>query len=166
MFYHLLPWVQARITPLHIIRIFLDAGLGAFSETFIKRFSVLLEFEGNNVFDCSHLPDTNLCWKIQISENYVKYLDASNVDSSNWGRWFNCPTTFAQFNVFALQCRRRLYFVARKDIYPGQELLVYYGRVFATRMRFCADEVDKMDEFGAVLSDEVRVWVNFLEGLA
>lgn len=58
-------------------------------------------------------------------------IDGFNVDTSNWARWVNCPRNPKEENVDMLTCKGRAFYITVRDIYPGQELLVYYGHNYA-----------------------------------
>ena len=59
------------------------------------------------------------------------YVDGGKVESSNWLRYINCSRKRSEENVMEIQCYDKPYYMTRKDIYPGQELLVYYGDNYA-----------------------------------
>ena len=59
------------------------------------------------------------------------YVDAYNVTTSNWLRYINCSRRKSEENVVMRQCYDKPFYVSSTDIYPGQELLVYYGHGYA-----------------------------------
>ena len=56
------------------------------------------------------------------------YIDAYNETTSSWLRWVNCARHIKEQNVQFQACRGKAFYITTKDIYPGQELLLYYGR--------------------------------------
>ena len=64
--------------------------------------------------------------------DYVEfYVDAMDERRSNWLRWINCSRNDAEENVEWYECAGKIYLMTRKDVYPGQELLFYYGDDYA-----------------------------------
>ena len=59
------------------------------------------------------------------------FIDAYNERTSNWLRWINCSRDYIEENVAWLYCAGKVYFITKKDIPPGQELLMYYGHEYA-----------------------------------
>ena len=59
------------------------------------------------------------------------YVDARDVSTSNWLRFINCSRHRREENVMTCACKGRLYYISSRDIYPGRELLVYYGDDYA-----------------------------------
>ena len=58
-------------------------------------------------------------------------IDAFNIQLSSWTRWLNCARRQREENIMPYQCADRIYFIAMKNIYPGQELMFYYGDQYA-----------------------------------
>jgi len=59
------------------------------------------------------------------------YIDGYNEMTSTWLRWINCARHFKEQNVSFQACRGKAFYITSKDIYPGQELLIYYGHNYA-----------------------------------
>lgn len=59
------------------------------------------------------------------------FIDAYNVDTSNWTRWVNCARSDDEESVEWMYCAGKVFYMTRKDVYPGQELLMYYGDPYA-----------------------------------
>ena len=62
---------------------------------------------------------------------FLYYVDAYDETTSNWVRWINCSRHSKEENVMYLACKSKAYYVTFKDLYPGQELLIYYGNTYA-----------------------------------
>ena len=65
------------------------------------------------------------------NDNIQFFVDAYNEKTSNWLRWINCPRNYQEENVRWLYCAGKVYFMTTKDIYPSQELFMYYGHEYA-----------------------------------
>ena len=59
------------------------------------------------------------------------YIDAYNESTSSWLRWVNCARHIKEQNVNMYECMGKVFYVNNRDLYPGQELLVYYGDEYA-----------------------------------
>ncbi len=59
------------------------------------------------------------------------YIDAYNLENGNYLRWINCARNREEENVMVYECKGKIYYATIKDIYPEQELLVYYGSNYA-----------------------------------
>ena len=59
------------------------------------------------------------------------YIDGYNLDTSSWLRFINNARHSSEENIYAAECKSKIYYLTNKDIYPGQELLVYYGDEYA-----------------------------------
>ena len=68
---------------------------------------------------------------MQRGEIYMYCIDGDKIERSNWLRWLNCPSKQKQQNVNPLYCYGQVYYITSKDIYPQQEMLVYYGDDYA-----------------------------------
>ena len=51
--------------------------------------------------------------------------------TSNWLRFVNCPRKEVERNVNQFNCKGKVHYMVTKDVYPGQELLIYYGDEYA-----------------------------------
>ncbi len=70
------------------------------------------------------------------------YIDGYNLDTSSWLRFINCARNSAEENVLVAECKGKIYYLTYKDVYPGQELLVYYGDNYATLLGIDVDQFD------------------------
>ena len=57
----------------------------------------------------------------------VYYIDGSSPEHSNWLRYVNCARCEEEQNLEAYQCCGQIFYRSMKKIYPGSELLVWYG---------------------------------------
>ena len=58
-------------------------------------------------------------------------MDGEDQSISNWMRFINCSRCEAEQNLVAYQYRGEIYYRTYKSVYPGQELLVWYGERYA-----------------------------------
>ena len=121
----------------------LDAGYGTFSRTFISSGTWLGEYEGEVFIDDTYL--TPYAWTIPRADVYVYNIDAARIATSNWLRWVNCPRTKREENVKGVYCYGRILYIVIKAIYPGQELLVYYGHSYAKILGIDTSEFERHD---------------------
>lgn len=57
----------------------------------------------------------------------IKYLDGSNDKYSNWTKYVNCANKNINNNMEPEQHFEKLYYIALRDILPGEELFIDYG---------------------------------------
>ena len=67
-------------------------------------------------------------WRHNTAEVHI---EAENIRTSNWLRWMNCSRSFIEENVEMMECAGRIYFITKRDIHPGEELMYYYGHGYA-----------------------------------
>ena len=58
-------------------------------------------------------------------------IDAVNEETSSWLRWINCARHAKEENIEFFACMGKGFYMTTTDLYPGQELLVYYGDNYA-----------------------------------
>ena len=66
-------------------------------------------------------------YKVNRNGEADYYIDGADVETSSWQRFVNCPVHHQYENIVIHECRGRVYYMAGRDVYPGQELFVYYG---------------------------------------
>ena len=62
------------------------------------------------------------------------YLDVSDPSCSNWLRFINCARNEEEQNMEAYQYHGEIYYHTFKAIYPGNELMVWYGEKYAEEL--------------------------------
>ena len=59
------------------------------------------------------------------------YIDGLACEDSNWLRYVNCARNEEEQNLIAFQHHGDIYYWSYRQIYPGTELLVWYGEEYA-----------------------------------
>ena len=70
------------------------------------------------------------------------YVDGHDEATSNWLRWINCARHSREQNVEVLECLGKMYYITTKDVYPAQELFVYYGDGYARSLGIDPDRYE------------------------
>ena len=70
-------------------------------------------------------------------------IDGAYVERSNWLRFVNCPNHESEVNVDSHFCFGRVFYRTKTDLYPGQELLIYYGDGYAEELGILDDYYGK-----------------------
>ena len=65
--------------------------------------------------------------KTKLSDDVIGYIDSGNKRDSNWTRFVNCCRNKQEENMKHKQKHNRVYYVAKRDILPGEEILIWYG---------------------------------------
>ncbi|KAK2166957.1 hypothetical protein LSH36_33g08030 [Paralvinella palmiformis] len=123
-----LPWRYFVIKPTNLPY----ADVGVFATTFIPKNTWLGEYEGDILPSQLVVEDIlEHAWSAYTDGKEFHRIDAASVERSNWLRFVNCPNHQSEENISSHFCFGRVFFRTNTDIYPGQELLVYYGDGFA-----------------------------------
>ena len=77
---------------------------------------------------------------VQIKQEGVKsfFIDGSDEPTSNWLRFINCARNEEEQNMVAFQYHGHIYYRTYKMIYPGNEMLVWYGEEYAQDLGIAA----------------------------
>ena len=75
-------------------------------------------------------------WRTNDYKNQIEIgiVDASNLTYSNWTRYVNCSRNPHEENVEMKQRSFKIYYWSTRWIYPGEELLVWYGEEYAEEL--------------------------------
>ncbi|XP_062596400.1 histone-lysine N-methyltransferase set-17-like, partial [Saccostrea cucullata] len=88
------------------------AGMGAWAETFVPKFTILGVYEG-------------LIIPVDKQGTNGTYnIDAEDPACSNWLRFVNSPAKYQQENVVPITCEGIIFYMTSRDVEPGEELLV------------------------------------------
>lgn len=69
------------------------------------------------------------------------FIDGHDPTHSNWMRFVNCARNEDEQNAVAFQFKGQIFYRTFKNIYPGSELLVWYGDQYATELGISVDRV-------------------------
>ncbi|KAK2166959.1 hypothetical protein LSH36_33g08077 [Paralvinella palmiformis] len=119
-----LPWRYFVIKPSKIP----NAGLGVFATTFIPKNTWIGEYEGDIL--PSPLDDSDFLeygWGAYADDEDMLRIDGGHIERSNWLRFVNCPNRESDESITGHFCYGRVFYRTKCDIYPGKELLIYYG---------------------------------------
>ncbi|XP_064645920.1 lipoxygenase homology domain-containing protein 1-like [Lineus longissimus] len=116
------------------------AGLGTFTTKFIPDGVTFGPYGGEVTWDRGDTPIGDraylYAWEIENANGTAHYVNAVNPANSNWLRYVNCARIEEEQNMKAYQERSQIYYETIKAIYPGEELLVYYGDAYAKTLGF------------------------------
>lgn len=63
----------------------------------------------------------------KLSDNVIGYVDSGNKRHSNWTRYVNCCRNKKEENMKHKQRKNKVFYVAKRDIPAGEEILIWYG---------------------------------------
>jgi hypothetical protein len=70
-----------------------------------------------------------------FTENRLSYYIDGTTDDNNWLKFINCARQGTEQNLSLVQAENdQLYYEACRDIYCGEELLVWYGKTYEIYM--------------------------------
>lgn len=102
------------------------AGMGAWADQFIPRYTILGVYEG--VIHTRESDSDLYSWQVdKHGSNGTYIIDAADPACSNWLRYANSPTSHRQENVIPVPCAGIVFYMTSRDVEPGTELLVWYG---------------------------------------
>ena len=125
-------YLELRIAPSQVK----GAGLGVYAVDPIPN-GAMGEYKG--VSKQSRFTNHSYAWEVKqydrrsgevLSENAAFYIDAFDLDRSNWTRFVNTGTTREQNNMDSDQYFTTFYYVANRDIKSGEELFIDYGEEY------------------------------------
>lgn len=106
-----------------------DAGMGAFAAAPLAAGQRLGHYEGRLITPAEYeaLEDRRYVWELKRDDEPFAYVDGRPRRKANWTRYVNCPRYRSEENVEATQVGMKMVYFAKRDIAPGEELLVWYG---------------------------------------
>ena len=125
-----------------------NAGWGIFATSFIPKSTYLGRYKGRKLN--SEIKFIKLASSGRLEPNYAfdvnsgegtLILDATEPKYSNWTRYINCSRHDAEENVIYIDQNGEIDFFARKPLYPGTELLFYYGELYAKKLGHISEGV-------------------------
>ncbi|GFO29224.1 Zinc finger protein 724 [Plakobranchus ocellatus] len=124
------------------------AGLGVFATTLFPVRSRFGPYGGRKEMDRYVAHESGYCWQVVHDGKPSHFVDASDPKESNWMRFVNCARSEEEQCVTAYQHKGEIYYRAHKDIYPGMELLVYYGDSYARDLGIQTQKVGSLESTG------------------
>ena len=81
-------------------------------------------------------------FSLQIYENGKPshFVDAKDKATSNWMRYVNCAPSESEQNLVAFQFKGNIYYRSYKTIFPGTELLCWYGNEYGRELGLVRDK--------------------------
>lgn len=123
-------YLKVRLAPSNIKA----AGIGAYAVDPIPKGArgvykgISLNEEDSNMYYSwtvkSFYPDTG---EPDDEDETVYYVDATNLETSNWTRYVNCGMKSKLNNFDSDQLYDKFFYVATRDIEPDEELFIDYG---------------------------------------
>ena len=77
-----------------------------------------------------------------LEDGQSYYIDGSSTVDSNWLRYVNCARNEEEQNLLAYQHHGHIFYRSFRPIYPGSELLVWYGKEYANDLGIVVDISD------------------------
>lgn len=121
-----------------------NAGHGIFARCEIPKHEFFGPYIGKIIDskDAQNYEDSPYIWEVKDDYGQLVHLvDGSDACQSNWLRYVNCARTSEEQNMRPVQYENNIYYMATRDIHPGEELLTYYGGKYAKKLGL---EVHKM----------------------
>ena len=78
-------------------------------------------------------------FQVKCQDRRPYLIDASDPSHSNWLRFVNCARSEDEQNVSAFQFEGQIFYRTIKSVYPGTELLVWYGDQYASKLGISVD---------------------------
>ena len=108
------------------------AGKGVFATKYIPEGSVMGYYKGRlyTQEEYDKLTNKDYIFELKFANQPHFFIDASNRKYSNWTRYVNGAKKKSQKNLIntdTFQQCFNIYFEAKKDIQPGEELIITYG---------------------------------------
>jgi hypothetical protein len=110
-----------------------EAGLGVFAIDFIPKdasdayLGVIANKDNVNAYYSWEVKKYDKVTGEPTSDDVLFYIDAEDPIVSNWTRYVNCGPTSKSNNIVMEQLYDKIFYVAKRDIEPGEELFIDYG---------------------------------------
>jgi len=110
-----------------------NAGYGVFAKVFIPSDTILEEYKGEKISlkDVKKMNNNKYLFQINLMNGKTKFIDANNLDKSNWTSFVNSVRTNYQKknkqNTEYIQIRNKIILKTIKDINKDTELICDYG---------------------------------------
>ncbi|XP_008847138.1 PR domain zinc finger protein 14 [Nannospalax galili] len=103
---------------------------GVFCSSFIAKGMRFGPFQGKvvNTSEVKTHRDNSRMWEIFEDGHLSHFIDGKA--SGNWMSYVNCARFPKEQNLVAVQCQGQIFYESCKEVYPNQELLVWYGSCY------------------------------------
>ncbi|XP_060558031.1 zinc finger protein 737-like [Ruditapes philippinarum] len=118
----------------------IGAGLGVFTEREIPPRVMFGPYGGVEIHDEMTAHDSGYCWQIYANGKPSHFVDARDKVTSNWMRYVNCAPSESEQNLVAFQFKGNIYYRSYKTIFPGTELLCWYGNEYGRELGLVRDK--------------------------
>ena len=78
-------------------------------------------------------------------------MDGSDPSCSNWLRFINCARNEEEQNMVAYQYHGEIYYHTFKAVYPGNELMVWYGEKYAEELGISVEYTGKYKNYNSYI---------------
>ena len=78
-------------------------------------------------------------------------MDGSDPSCSNWLRFINCARNEEEQNMEAYQYHGEIYYRTFKAVYPGNELMVWYGERYAEELGISVQYTGKYKNYNSYI---------------
>ena len=78
-------------------------------------------------------------------------MDGSDPSCSNWLRFISCARNEEEQNMEAYQCHGEIYYLTFKAVYPGNELMVWYGEKYAEELEISVQYTGKYKNYNTYI---------------
>ena len=79
------------------------------------------------------------------------FVDGKSEKYANWMRFVNCARNDAEQNLVAFQYKGEIHYRTFRDILPGVELLVWYGKDYAMELGIIGTLASQTTQGGKIL---------------
>ena len=117
------------------------AGQGLFAKKAIRANTVIGNYLGKKMKSQEYqkLEIKAYVWGLSSG----KYVDGFDLKKSNLLRFANdCYTAPEKNNLEALERDDKIYYVTKRDIFPGEELLIGYGERYWSNSKYLLEEIN------------------------
>ncbi|KAM4865405.1 PR domain zinc finger protein 14 [Thomomys bottae] len=104
--------------------------LGVFCSNFIAKGIRFGPFQGKvvNTSEVKTHRDNSVMWEIFEDGHLSHFVDGKG--TGHWMSYVNCARFPKEQNLMAVQCQGQIFYESCKEVYPNQELLVWYGNCY------------------------------------
>ncbi|KAK3711399.1 hypothetical protein QZH41_013509, partial [Actinostola sp. cb2023] len=125
--------------------------MGVFAARLIYKRTMFGPFQGKQLFqnDIPHGKDLTYSWDLLKEGIPNSILDGSDEKNSNWMRFVTYARDKREQNLIAFQFQGHIFYRTFRDVYPGEELMIWYEDEYTCTLDELQGECskDRMPEF-------------------